>query len=161
MNAMQHPTVNDLDRLRAGLLDDSPAEKTALTAHLESCASCRSRAVRLREIVTEASELPYEPWIEQALRARRVLALSGRSSSAPRGLGKQYVWGPAVAAALVLVVAGLNLQTLLAPPAGSSSAPQAVAQAEPANNAPDVYDDLDFYIWLSSQDEAANQGNRS
>lgn len=159
MNAMQHPTVNDLDRLCAGLLDDSPAEKTALTAHLETCASCRARAARLREIVTEASEL--QPWIEQALRARRAQALAGRPSGAPRGLGKQYVWGPAIAAALVLVVAGLNFQALFAPPGGMTSAPEVVAGAEPANNAPDVYTDLDFYIWLSSQDEAANQGNRS
>jgi hypothetical protein len=161
MNAMQHPTVNDLDRLRAGLLDDSPAEKNALTAHLEACASCRSRATRLHDIVTEASELQYEPWIEQALRARRAQALAGRPSGASRGLGKQYVWGPAIAAALVVVVAGLNFQALFAPPGGVTSAPQVVAGAERANNAPDVYDDLDFYIWLSSQDEATNQGNRS
>lgn len=160
MNAMQHPAVNDLDRLRAGLLDDSPTEKSALTAHLETCASCRARAAGLRELVAAASQR-QDPWIEQALRARRAQALQGRSSSAPRGLGKQYVWGPAVAAALVLAVVGLNYQALFAPPVGISSAPQVVAGAETANNAPDVYDDLDFYIWLSSQDEAANPGNRS
>lgn len=161
MNAMRHPTMNDLDRLRAGLLDDSPAEKTALTTHLETCASCRSRATGVRNIVAAASELQQDSWIEQALRARRAQALQGRSSSAHRGLGRQYVWGPALAAAFVLAMVGLNFQALFAPPAGTGSPPQVVAEAETANNAPDVYDDLDFYIWLSSQDEAANQGNRS
>ena len=139
----------------------SDDEKAALTAHLEACASCRSRAAGVRDIVAATSALQDDPWIEQALRARRAQALQGRSSSAPRGLGKQYIWGPAVAAALVLAVAGLNFQALFAPPAGTGSAPQVVAEAETANNAPDVYDDLDFYIWLSSQNEAANQDNRS
>jgi hypothetical protein len=158
---MKHPTTNDLDRLRAGLLDDSPAEKTALTAHLEACTSCRTRAGNVGNIVAAASDLRDDPWINQALRARRAQALQGRSSGTRSGLGKQYVWGPAVAAALVLAVVGLNFQALFAPPAGVSSTPQVVAEAGTANNAPDVYDDLDFYIWLSSQNDAANQGNRS
>ena len=37
----QHPDTETLDQLRAGLLDDDPARKSELEAHLKRCEQCR------------------------------------------------------------------------------------------------------------------------
>lgn len=130
-NSEQHPDSRQLDRLRAGLLDDEPLEKTTLEQHLEHCERCR-RAYEwpagLRTTAVAADE--------QLDRLRRE-AVAMPSSRLPRR------WAP-VAAAAALALLAVSLFQLL--PAPDSGAPQ-VAASSPAG--PDLYEDLDFYLWLA------------
>ena len=53
----QHPDSELLDRLRSGLLDDSPLEKASLEAHLQQCDYCR-RAYHWPAQLRAASPVP-------------------------------------------------------------------------------------------------------
>lgn len=165
MNAMSHPTVNELDRLRAGLLDSDPASREALTAHLAACSECRRHLAGWQQLRESVRRADGDEWTAsntaRALRARRMQALAGHASGAHSGLGRYAVWGSAAVAALVLVVAGVNFRTLFAPP---GVAPATMAAATAPASAPaqdDVYADLDFYLWLSKQADANTSNDRS
>ena len=41
MHNQPHPDLEMLDRLRAGLLDDRPDERSALEQHIAGCETCR------------------------------------------------------------------------------------------------------------------------
>jgi ferric-dicitrate binding protein FerR (iron transport regulator) len=127
----QHPDSIALDRLRAGLLDDDPRHKAALEQHLQQCEHCRRAhdwPAAVRGAATEVDERLDH------LR-RRVLATPA--------VNRSRQWRPlAVAAALALVAVGLF--DLLSPP--ETSQPQVATSTQ---RVPDVYEDLDFYLWLA------------
>ncbi len=161
MSTMSHPTAIELDRLRAGLLDNDPSGREALRAHLATCDECRQHLEALRPLREMAHRSDADEWTAQALRARRLQALAGHASGTRTGIGRYAVWGSAAVTALVLVIAGVNFRTLFAPPA---SQPATMASAaDPANAATqdDVYADLDFYLWLSRQSDAGPSNDRS
>ena len=133
----QHPDSELLDRLRAGLVDD-PAEKNALEAHLADCADCRSRYQwpTLLRGDTSAVDRQLEGFRQQALQAK---ATRSRRRLLPL----------AAAAAVVLVaVAVVNLFPESDYPPGQL--------ADNSSEVPDLYEDLDFYLWLADHKGAAD-----
>jgi hypothetical protein len=161
MNAMSHPTAIELDRLRAGLLDNDPSGREALMAHLATCDGCRQHLNGSRLSRELARHMDADEWTAQALRARRLQALAGHASGTRSGMGRYTVWGSATAAALVLVIAGVNFRTLLAPPAQDAATMTSAANPATAATQDDIYADLDFYLWLSKQSDAGASNGRS
>jgi hypothetical protein len=127
----QHPHSVLLDRLRAGLLDDDPLQKAALEQHLQQCVGCRRAydwPAGLRIAATEVD--------------RQLDHLRRQVLAAPPANRSRH-WLPlAVAAAVALVTVAL-FQLLPAPDSGK---PQVAASSQ---NVPDLYEDLDFYLWLA------------
>ena len=131
----QHPDSVVLDRLRAGLLDEDPRQKAALEQHLRQCANCRRAydwPAALRSAGTDVDER-----LDQL--RRQVLATPATSRSRH--------WLPlAAAAALALVAVGLF--QLVSPPE-----PDKPQLATSTQSVPDLYEDLDFYLWLADHKE--------
>ena len=129
---MNHPTTEDLDLARAGLL--AAAQTAAVETHLQQCAECRSQVGLPLNLLSQGQELGY------ALAARRRAALAGENS---RGHGHSFRLA-ALAAAVVLtlgVFLGLQWQ---------GDQPERLTQAQ-AEDVPEAYADPDFYLWLSRE----------
>jgi ferric-dicitrate binding protein FerR (iron transport regulator) len=128
----QHPDTELLDRLRAGLFDDNPQQRTRLEQHLRECADCR-RAYdwpgSLRSTALPDAQL-------DALRKRALAVPAAR---------RRYRLAP-LAAVAALALAAVGLVSLL--PSPQAPAPQLAVQ-EQAAPVPDLYEDLDFYLWLA------------
>lgn len=137
-----HPDSLQLDQLRAGLLDEQAALKRQLEAHLAICEHCRVR-VDWRSVADQAIDSGQ---VQARLGAARRSALQ-----APARRPRRYLPVAAAASILVVVTASL-LFNHEDPPLDRQSAP-AQAQAEPA----DLYEDLDFYLWLADH---AHNGNK-
>ncbi len=140
----RHPEAPQFDRLRAGLLDDQPSERTRLLEHLSVCARCRKLASweRLTAALTDA---PPEPMaLAGELHDRRRAALAGRGTRAAARAAPRL----AIAAAVTVLLLGAGVFLALDPLDGD--APPVVARN---GNVPDLYVDLDFYLWLSRQNE--------
>jgi hypothetical protein len=144
-----HPHTERLDRLRAGLLDDDPAGKNRLLAHLAACDPCRRRIEAWNGLARALNDAALDaPSLARELAARRRAALAGRSATrAAVSRAPRY----ALAATLAALLAGAGVFLALERPAERVAA---TAQAE----MPDLYADLDFYLWLAregARDEAA------
>ncbi len=132
----QHPDSTLLDQLRAGLLDDRPQQKAEIEQHLQHCEQCR------RTYDFPAGLLATPPALDSRLDALRRQALAARPIRRLRPLVPL-----AAAAALALVaVALVNLQ-----PGSQNDNPQ-IATSNQA--VPDLYEDLDFYLWLADHRDA-------
>jgi hypothetical protein len=141
----QHPDTELLDRLRAGLFDQSPQQRTRLEHHLQACAHCR-RAYNWPGSLRDAA-LP-----DAQLDALRKRALAGH------GARRRYRLAP-LAAAAALALAAVGLVSLLHSP--QAPAPQ-LAVKEQAAPVPDLYEDLDFYLWLADhKDNQQGSGDSS
>jgi ferric-dicitrate binding protein FerR (iron transport regulator) len=128
----QHPESALLDQLRAGLLDDKPEQRAELQKHLQYCEQCRhvyEWPTRLRQAI---------PAMDSRLDELRTRALTAPSVRRFRPL----VPLAAAAALAVVAIALVNLQ-----PDTPNDTPQ-VAASSPAT-VPDLYEDLDFYLWLA------------
>jgi anti-sigma factor RsiW len=139
-----HPDNRRLDQLRAGLLDQQPALKSQLLEHLRGCAPCRRQAAAMDELAT-SQRAQADPRLAQQLRTRRMAALAGHAARRPQPTAVRRL-APAFALATLMAVvigAGVFLQFNPAP------APQELARS--ANDTvPDLYADIDFYLWLSN-----------
>jgi anti-sigma factor RsiW len=148
-----HPDTDALDRLRAGLLDDAPAQRQALLDHLGGCDGCRTRyglADRVRAALDGQLESPA---VAGALRARRSAALGG-AGSRPRSPTPRL----ALAGAALSLLVGVGIFLALEAERPTDTLPPLASQEA----VPDLYDDLDFYLWLAREREkAANEGNHS
>jgi ferric-dicitrate binding protein FerR (iron transport regulator) len=134
MNSSErHPDGALLDQLRAGLLDDKPSQKTALEQHLRQCETCRN-AYHWPAALGAAIPQPDEQQLDRL--RRQAQAATGPVRRRPR-------LAP-VAAAAVLAIAAVGLFRLLPP-----TAPDPAQVAAHSQNVPDVYEDLDFYLWLA------------
>jgi len=146
MHSLQHPDLEQLDRLRAGLLDDRLDEKSALEAHLAHCAACEAQFDSWEQLGPGALGPALDPAaLRRDLRAARTLALD---SSVPR---QRHALAPYATAALLLIAVTLGVWTghdwLQTPP-------QQTVQA--AHEVPDIYEDLDFYLWLANQKDSGS-----
>ena len=151
-----HPDDAALDRLRAGLLDDS----TELRAHVEACTVCRQR-LAIWDQLARALPAGISPdgTLAEQLRTRRQAALAGLATGRTAG-GRR--WAPqylAMAATVTAVAIGVGVFLTL-DREGSDVAPDALsAQAERPS---DIYADIDFYLWLTQEGLPENTaGNAS
>lgn len=138
-----HPEVAQLDQLRAGLLDNNPTVKSRLLEHVRDCFHCRHAVATIDACVT-----PGQPdaHLAQQLRVRRQAALAGKAASRTTTPRRHFLAAPAMAATMLLaVVMGTGIFLGLEPPPASTS--PVLAQAP--GDVPDVYADIDFYLWLS------------
>jgi predicted anti-sigma-YlaC factor YlaD len=136
-----HPDPEQLDRLRAGLLDNTPDEKAGLKRHLDECSVCRTQFEGWARF--GAATMDAEPPTAALQRARRAaLATSKRRHSHVRA------FAPYATAALLMVAVTIGVWTIQP---GEESRPQLTAQSGAA--IPDTYEDLDFYLWLANQQD--------
>ena len=137
-----HPDSEQLDMLRAGLLDDTPGRKTMLEQHLAGCRTCRERAAPWQKLAARLDDTLQPAGLQEQLHRARQSALSTENRHTRRTL----VPYAAAAALLIAVLVGI-----LGLPTGTTHAPDRAAQT--AQAVPDTYEDLDFYLWLANQDE--------
>jgi len=141
-----HPDDNTLDQLRAGLLADS----ATLRAHVADCTVCQRRLTawdRLAE--TMRATISVDSALARQLRARRQAALAGRANG--RAVGERR-WAPqylAMAAAVATLAIGLSVFVTLDRNAPDATPDTLSAQADGAS---DIYADIDFYLWLTSEE---------
>lgn len=133
-----HPDDDQLDRLRAGLLDGTP-EHEELHAHLAVCETCRRRLRRWETLARAAFAADeHDAGLRRALQnTRRAGAVAART---PR-------FFQPLALAATLAVLAVGLAAALYPTYRTTSAP--VQTAETQAPAPDLLADIDFYLWLS------------
>ncbi len=139
----QHPDTDTLDRYRAGLLDDSPREKASLEQHLATCDSCKASLDTWRQLDPGALGPDMAPeHLANDLHQARARALStARRRRLP-------ALAPYATAAALLVAVTVGVWTTQ-PGIDTTSG----VTAELAQPVPDVYEDIDFYLWLASQED--------
>jgi hypothetical protein len=154
MHSQQHPEPGQLDRLRAGLLDDQPEAKAALEAHITGCSICQERNNwQLLHPGALGPDLDTNA-LQQSLRNARRQALQTGS------LRHRHGFVPYASAALLLLAVSIGIWTQLPE---NDSQQQIVAQD--SRMIPDIYEDLDFYLWMANQkdngsaDEEGNPNN--
>jgi len=146
-NALQHPAPEQLDRLRAGLLDDEIDTATVLEAHIRNCPECQrhlSGWARLQKMAQSSDG-------DQALLASRLQEVreAALSTATP---AQRPLFQPILAiAASLMLVAGL---VLWSPWSAIDIAPDQMAQHQ-EEQGPDLYEDLDFYIWLAGHQDSS------
>lgn len=129
---MTHPTMEELDRARAGLLD--AVTTAAVAAHVKQCDRCRGHEGLPLNLLGEGRELSY------ALAARRRAALAGENS---RGHGHSFRLAALAATVVLTLGVFLGLQW-------RGERPEHLAQAQ-VEDVPEAYADPDFYLWLSRE----------
>ena len=148
MHRQPHPDPETLDRLRAGLLDEHPAEKAAIEAHLASCGNCRSQLSAWNQIVTAAM-----PSRGDRMHIRSRLQLAREHALASRPVRRHTVGlVPYATAAMLLIAVSLGLWNYQFGTTYGTRESTTVAQS-----VPDIYEDLDFYLWLANQEETATE----
>jgi hypothetical protein len=134
-----HPDTELLDQLRAGLLDGDPAQKTELQAHLEICQRCRQRYSWDGHL--QVGGLPIADAKQRLDRARQRALRATRPNLARRLVPF------AVAAAIALVA------VLVVKPALEPEPEEARLAGTDAKQVPELYEELDFYLWLADHKE--------
>lgn len=147
---LDHPTDRQLDELRAGMLDERLADREALRAHVTECAVCAAR-LELWDQTRQVLGIEHRG-VRHALRARRAAALTGNAAIVPRPVR----WGLPMALAAGVAAVALGLGTLVYPPDNTDDVPLAATAADE----PDLYTDIDFYLWLlrKQHDETGPSG---
>ncbi len=144
---LQHPAPEQLDRLRAGLLDDGIDTATVLEAHIHNCPECQDHLrgwTRLQELA-QSSEGDQALLVSRLQEARK----AALSTATP---AKKPLLQPILAmAASLMLVAGL---VLWSPWSALDIAPDQIAQHQDEQG-PDLYEDLDFYIWLAGHQDSS------
>jgi len=129
-----HPDTERLDQLRAGLLDDKPAQKAELEAHIQHCKTCRQRY----DWPTVLTGVPQASALNTQLDRARQRALTVPKKT----LLRRFV--PVAAAAAMALVTVILVNPLQQP----DSADTQLARTTEADS-PEVFEDLDFYLWLA------------
>jgi len=130
-----HPDTELLDQLRAGLLDDDPVRKAELETHLQGCQRCRQRFDWDGTLQPGHLAIPHPT---QRLEHARQQAVRAPAARRPPRLVPF-----AVAAAVALVA------VLLIRPALEPDAEQPRLAERNATEVPELYEELDFYLWLA------------
>jgi hypothetical protein len=148
-----HPADDALDRLRAGSIEVSNAEYEALRAHVETCSRCRARGDLWTRVGESLDAGAREPGLAIRLRARRERALRGQAARSSGRRAAVTAFATVVVAAIAI---GLGTWTYVGQEAADV---RIVAAPEVRDGVPDLYADLDFYLWLlkrEAADEAPN-----
>ncbi|MGB5440212.1 MAG: hypothetical protein WBN57_09985 [Gammaproteobacteria bacterium] len=141
MHSQQHPDPELLDRLRAGLLDDQADEKRSLQDHIEQCPSCQSHYNSWQQLGPAA----LGPQLDAAALGR---SLQGRRRQALEQAETRHArtFVPYATAALLLIAVSIGYW--VAQPGHQDTQ---LATAESGQEIPDLYEDIDFYLWLAGQ----------
>ena len=145
MHNQPHPDLEMLDRLRAGLLDDRPDERSALEQHLAGCETCRLHLDGWQQLGPSA----LGPRLDTASLAGELQAARRRALNSPRQ-HRHRVFAPYATAAILLIAVSIGFWTMNP----VSDTPQMTAGSSQA--VPDIYEDLDFYLWLANQKDNGN-----
>ena len=147
MHEDRHPDREQLDRLRAGLLDDEPDTRAALEAHIEGCPDCQASLQGWQQLGPDALGPAIDTTrVEAGLRQARQVAL------ASTGRRRPMRYATLATAALLLVIVSAGLLTL------NTGQQQNTMQA--TAGVPEIYEDIDFYLWLTDQqDEETKDDN--
>jgi uncharacterized protein YbaR (Trm112 family) len=144
MHEQAHPDTELLDRLRAGLLDDSIEMKARLEHHLVACPRCRGRLHAWEHLGRDAlgawtvADGKLTAGLKQA---RRRAITTGRH--------RRIFRHPVLAtAAMLLIAVSAGLWTLR-----HEFVDTVQMTARPSEEVPDLYEDLDFYLWMANQGE--------
>ena len=142
MHEQAHPDTELLDRLRAGLLDDSTELKARLERHLVACPQCRGRLHAWEQLGREA--LGAWPVTDSKLSAGLKQA---RQQAIAAGHRDRIIRHPVLATAAVLLIAvSAGLWTLR-----HEFVDTVQLTARTSEEVPDLYEDLDFYLWMANQ----------
>ncbi len=136
----QHPDTEWLDQLRAGLLDDNPARKSEIESHLEHCEKCRQLYGWPEAI---ASQYRHAGAVEKRLDQARRSALARPPRSPLRRIAPLAT---AAAMALIAIVSVNQWHQI-------DTTETQIAAGTPGE-VPEVYEDLDFYLWLADHKAA-------
>jgi anti-sigma factor RsiW len=144
MHNQTHPDTEQLDQYRAGLLDEAVDEKSALEKHLAGCRQCRDQLGSWRQLGPAAPGSRHDTGdLSDALKERRRLAMQAGSK-------RRYPVFPSLATAAALLVAvSIGLWNLTP----NETETDYVATLN-TDSVPDIYEDLDFYLWLANQKES-------
>lgn len=153
MHNEAHPDTELLDRLRTGLLDDDLEVKNRVEGHLADCPHCRERLNAWKHLGRDA--LGAWPVTDDRLSARLHLA---RQQAMGGGRQRRTILRhPLLAtAALLLIAVSAGLWTLR-----HEFVDTVPMTAQNSDEIPDLYEDLDFYLWMANQgdDKMQEQGN--
>lgn len=155
MHNQQHPDPELLDRLRAGLLDEQPEAKMALEQHVAGCAACQQQLDGWQQL----GPAGLGPELDSTLLASDLQVARRKALDPGRAEHRRRVFVPYAAAAVLLLAVSAGLWSLR--PDTDTAAHLATRAGE---QVPDVYEDLDFYLWLATQQDNGNgngneQGN--
>ena len=141
MHRQQHPDPEQLDQLRAGLLDDQAGVKAALEAHIEHCPSCQSLLKNWQQLGPEALGPQLDPeTLGHSLQQARQQALDSKDVRQSR------TFMPYATAALLLIAVSIGFWAAQ-PEHGETT----LVTADQGQDAPGLYEDIDFYLWLAEQ----------
>jgi anti-sigma factor RsiW len=153
MHNKAHPDTELLDRLRAGLLDDDAGTKNRLERHLATCPHCRGRLSAWEHLGRDV--LGGWPVTQDALSATlRLVRRRAMTAGRQRPIVLRH---PLLAtAAMLLIAVSAGFWTLRHEFADTVS-----MTAQRGEEVPDLYEDLDFYLWMANQgdDTLHEQGN--
>ena len=142
MHEQAHPDTELLDRLRAGLLDDNIDAKARLENHLAACPRCRGQLHAWEHLSLDAlGAWPVpEGKVSAGLKQARQRAMAA-------GRHRRILGYPVLAtAAMLLIAVSAGLWTLRHE---FMDTPQMAART--TEEIPDLYEDLDFYLWMANQ----------
>ena len=141
MHSQQHPDPEQLDQLRAGLLDEQVEEKAALEAHIEHCPSCQSLLNNWKQLGPEAlgPQLDQQS-LSHSLQQARQQALDSKDARQSR------TFMPYATAALLLIAVSIGFW--VTQPEYQDTT---LATVDHSQDIPDLYEDIDFYLWLAEE----------
>lgn len=147
-----HLTDIELDARRAGLHRGGTDDTKRTDDHLDQCSHCRTRLQRWADVAITLDA--RNPWLDQALRRRRQAALNGDGTPTR---ARPWRLTAALAAGLTGVALGLGVMRH----SSENTAPVMPAQAPATAEAPDpdLYADIDFYLWLMRKDQPEDGSN--
>jgi anti-sigma factor RsiW len=141
MRDQTHPDMELLDRLRAGLLDEDAEERSRLERHIGTCPQCRACLEGWKHL----GPMALGPKLDSAAVSKQLRQLRQQAlATAKRPRTRNYQLLATAALLLIAVTVGIwNVQYQ------DSDAPQMTAQG--SDTVPDLYEELDFYLWLADQ----------
>lgn len=141
MHRQQHPDPEQLDQLRAGLLDDQADVKAALQAHIEHCPSCQSLLNNWQQLGPDALGPQLDPEsLGHSLQQARKQALDTKDAHQSR------TFMPYATAALLLIAVSIGFWA-----AQPEYRETTLVTADQGQDVPGLYEDIDFYLWLAEQ----------
>ncbi len=141
MHKQAHPDTELLDRLRAGLLDDSSEIKARLENHLVGCPQCRGRLHSWEYLGRDV----LGAWRADGKLSAGLKLARQRSMTARRH--RHIIRYPVLAtAAMLLIAVSAGLWTLRHEFVDTTQ-----MTARTSEEIPDLYEDLDFYLWMANQ----------